>query len=159
MKIALGCDHRGASAAQAIAKYLGSLGHVVDTHAVCDAESCDYPDAAYAVGRQVQSARVSRGILVCGSGIGMSMAANKVHGVRAALVQDEQAAEASRRHNDANVLCLSGGGSSPDAICRILDVWLDTPFDGGRHERRVSKITAIEEGRHSAEAHLNQGAT
>ena len=108
---------------------------------------CDYPDMAYPVAMAVSSGQAQRGILVCGSGIGMSIAANKIKGVRAALVHDEIGAEMSRRHNDANVLCLPADLLGPRVIERIVHTWLTTDFEGGRHARRVSKIVAIEKGR------------
>ena len=112
----------------------------------CDGEACDYPDDAYLVARAVADGDADRGILSCGSGIGMSIAANKVNGVRAALVFDEVAAARSRRHNDANVLCLSPELTPVDQIRKIVDVWLAEPFEGGRHAKRVAKIAAIERG-------------
>jgi ribose 5-phosphate isomerase B len=107
---------------------------------------CDYPDMAYPVATAVATGDAQRGILICGSGIGMSIAANKVKGVRAALVHDEIGAEMSRRHNDANVLCLAADLLGVRLIERIIGIWLATEFEGGRHARRVSKITAIEQG-------------
>lgn len=107
-------------------------------------ESCDYPDFAVKVCDEVVAGRADRGILVCGTGIGMSMAANKVHGIRAALCSDVFSAKMSREHNNANVLCLGERVTGPGLAEMMLDVWLDTEFAGGRHERRVRKIMAIE---------------
>jgi ribose 5-phosphate isomerase B len=150
MRIALGTDHRGSDTSRALVPYLQSKGYDVTVVGDCSSGSCDYPDNAFAVGKAVSSGAFDRGILVCGSGIGMSIAANKVGGVRAALVQDELTAELSRSHNDANVLCLSGDLLGQTLVRRIVDVWLTTPFEGGRHARRVAKIKAIEEGQDPA---------
>lgn len=147
MKIALGTDHRGLEIARTLGPYLQSKGHDVAVLGECASTSCDYPDSAYVVGRAVADGTYERGILVCGSGIGMSIAANKVAGVRAALVTDELTAELSRSHNDANILCLSGDLLGQTLVRRIVDVWLVTAFDGGRHARRIAKIKAMEEGR------------
>lgn len=116
----------------------------------CDGTSRDYPDEAWQVGKAVASSAAERGVLVCGSGIGVCIAANKVTGVRAALACSEKAAEMSRRHNDANVLCLSGDTMPADLIERAVDAFLTTEFEGGRHARRVEKILAIEQGRDPA---------
>lgn len=146
MRIALGTDHRGVEIARGLLPFLQSKGHEVKVLGECSGTSCDYPDNAWLVGGAVSRGESDRGILVCGSGIGMSMAANKVPGVRAALVQDELTAELSRSHNDANVLCLSGDLLGQTLVKRIVDVWLSTNFEGGRHSRRVDKIRAIESG-------------
>lgn len=146
MKIALGSDHRGLEAAHALQKHLREAGHEVNVLGQCDGESCDYPDQAYLVGQSVGNGETERGILICGSGIGMAMAANKVPGVRAALVHDHHGAEMSRRHNDANVLCLSGDEVRDEELFPIVDTWLTAGFEAGRHARRVNKIMAIERG-------------
>jgi ribose 5-phosphate isomerase B len=112
----------------------------------CSGASCDYPDIAWLVANAVARGESERGILVCGTGIGMCIAANKVDGIRAALASDELAAQLSRSHNDANVLCLSADLIGPILAKRILDVWMSTSFEGGRHERRLAKITRIEHG-------------
>jgi ribose 5-phosphate isomerase B len=146
MKIALGTDHRGAKAGRALMAYLPEAGHEVAVLGPCSEEPCDYPDVAWLVGRAVVTGQAQRGILVCGTGIGASIAANKIPGIRAALAHDQAAAEMSRRHNDANVLCLAGDELSDEQIFTIVETWLAGPFDGGRHERRVGKIAAIERG-------------
>ncbi len=146
MRIAIGMDHRGVAVGRALTEYLPTRDHEVDVLGPCNDDSCDYPDVTWPVARAVAAGAADRGILICGTGIGASIAANKVSGIRAALVHDEVTAELSRRHNDANVLCLAGDLLSKEQVHRIVDVWLDTPFDGGRHERRVNKITAIERG-------------
>ncbi len=145
MKIALGMDHRGVDVGRVLTTALPGEGHEVQVLGPCDEDSCDYPDVTWPVAKAVVAGEADRGILVCGTGIGASIAANKVSGVRAALVHDETTAELSRRHNDANVLCLAGDVLTDDEqILRIVTVWLATPFDGGRHARRVNKIAAIE---------------
>jgi ribose 5-phosphate isomerase B len=146
MKLALSADHRGVGATRQLADRLRSQGHEVTVLGSMSGETCDYPDPAYAVGHVIASGAADRGILLCGSGIGMSIAANKVKGVRAALVHDELTAEMSRSHNDANVLCMSADLLGQKLIEKIVDIWLSTPFQGGRHERRVKKIHAIENG-------------
>ncbi len=109
-----------------------------------DSQPCDYPDRAWLVGNAVRRGEADRGILVCGTGIGMCMAANKVPGVRAALALDELSARLSRSHNDANVLCMSADMLGQTLLHRIVETWMDSPFDGGRHIRRVAKIHEIE---------------
>lgn len=151
MKIALGTDHRGLDAGRTLLTHLQQGGHEVTVLGECGGDSCDYPDNAYLVGTAVGSGKAERGVLVCGTGIGMSIAANKVHGVRAALAHNESTAEISRRHNDSNVLCLSGDDTAIADVPRIVDAWLQTPFDGGRHDRRVRKIMAIERGENPAQ--------
>jgi ribose 5-phosphate isomerase B len=146
MKIALGSDHRGVKAGRALREHLPKAGHEVVVLGPTSGDSWDYPDVAWLVGRAVAGGDAQRGILICGSGIGASIAANKVEGVRAALAQDEAAAVMSREHNDANVLCLAGDRLSDEQVCAIADRWLAASFEGGRHERRVRKITAIERG-------------
>jgi len=146
MKIALGADHRGAHVAQRLLERLQKEGHSVELLGELCTTSCDYPDSAYLVAKAVSDGDADRGVLICGSGIGMCIAANKVKGVRAALVSDELSAEMSRRHNDANVLCLAADLLGDRLIERIVDIWLATPFEGGRHARRVAKIAAIEQG-------------
>jgi ribose 5-phosphate isomerase B len=149
MKIALGADHRGTDFGRSLVTHLKAQGHDVDA-SICEGESCDYPDKAYYVAKRVSDGRADRGIVICSNGVGMSMAANKVDGVRAALIYDEFNAEQSRRHNDANVLCLGSESSGAKELLRLTDIWLNTPFDGGRHERRVRKIEAIERGQDPA---------
>jgi ribose 5-phosphate isomerase B len=146
MKIAIGCDHRGYEVKTKLIELVAKLGHEVTDVGSFNAESCDYPDLAAAVGRKVSSGEVDRGILLCGSGIGMCIAANKISGVRAAPCHDDLTAEMSRRHNDLNVLCLSADMLGERLIDRLVEVWLNTPFEGGRHSRRLEKITALEHG-------------
>ncbi len=153
MKIALRVDHRGVDVGHLLTARLPGEGHEVQVFGQCEGESWDYPDVTWAVARAVADGEVQRGILICGSGIGASIAANKVSGIRAALVSDAAAAESSRRHNNANVLCLAGDALTDDQqILRIVAAWLAAPFDGGRHARRVNKIAAIERGENPVEA-------
>lgn len=145
MRVALGSDHRGYQAKEKIKAMLVSKGYeVLDFGADCTA-SCDYPDAAYPTCKSIVSHVSDLGILLCGSGIGMCISANKVRGIRAALCHDELTAEMSRRHNDANVLCLPADLIGEELTRRIVEVWLKTSFEGGRHERRVKKIAFYEE--------------
>jgi ribose 5-phosphate isomerase B len=146
MKIALGSDHRGFLIKQRIASLLQHLGHEVRDVGTTSADcSVDYPDFAFNVAQAVANGDADRGILVCGSGIGMCIAANKVPGVRAALCHDNITAEMSRRHNDANVLCLAADLLGEQLINHMIKLWLDTPFEGGRHQRRVEKICRFED--------------
>lgn len=147
MKIALANDHRGFAAKEHIKAIVRELGHEFIDFGASDENPVDYPDMAYEAATAVSRGEVDRAILVCGTGIGMSIASNKVKGVRAALCYDELNAQISRHHNDANVLCLSGDLLGNVALRKIVEVWLTTEFVGGRHQRRVNKITAIEGGR------------
>jgi ribose 5-phosphate isomerase B len=146
MKIAIGSDHRGFEAKQQIKAIAAELGHECIDVGTNDNSPSDYPDPAYLAAKAVSNKQADRAILACATGIGMSMAANKVDGIRAALCHDELSARVSRDHNDANVLCLSGDQISSVLLRRIVEVWLKTEFRGGRHERRVKKIHLIEEG-------------
>ena len=146
MKIALGCDHRGAVATQARIAHLKSDGHDVELISEMSGAMTDYPDSAYAACIRIARGETERAILICGTGIGMCIAANKIRGIRAALAQDELSAQLSRTHNDANVLCLSADLLGHTLVKRIVDTWVTTPFDGGRHLRRLHKIEAIERG-------------
>ncbi|MBX3363905.1 MAG: ribose 5-phosphate isomerase B [Phycisphaeraceae bacterium] len=151
MNIAVGADHRGIAAARNVVEKLRREGHQVSLSEGCDGPSCDYPERAFPVAKAVAAGEADRGILICGTGIGMSIAANKVAGVRAAVVHDELTAELSRSHNDANILCLSADLLGQRLIENIVDVFLRTSFEGGRHLRRVRKIGAIESGQDPAE--------
>jgi ribose 5-phosphate isomerase B len=151
MKIALGCDHRGYGARERMKTTLQARGYEVLEFGAKDPSSYDYPDAAYAASRAVREGKAERAILLCGSGIGMCIVANKVRGVRAALCHDELTAEMARRHNDANVLCLPADLVGEELMRRIIDVWLKTPFEGGRHDRRVAKTTEYEAREHQDE--------
>jgi ribose 5-phosphate isomerase B len=144
MKIAIGCDHRGFEVKTKLMELVAKLGHEVTDSGAFSGDSCDYPDVAADVARKVSTGEVERGILICGSGIGMCIAANKIPGVRAAPCHDDLTAEMSRRHNDLNVLCLSADMLGERLIDRLVEVWLNTPFEGGRHSRRIEKITELE---------------
>src|SRR5215831_18293320 len=146
MKIAIGSDHRGFEVKRRIVSLLGKLGHKVIDVGPQSADSVDYPDFAFEVATAVSTGKVERGILICGTGIGMCIAANKVPGVRAAPCHDSITAEMSRRHNDANILCLSADLLGEELIERMVRIWLETEFEGGRHARRVDKIRRIETG-------------
>jgi ribose 5-phosphate isomerase B len=150
MKISIGSDHRGVQVRKELAGKLERWNHQVKDLGTHSTESCDYPDIAAAVAKSVASDEADRGILICGTGIGMAMAANKVCGIRAAVCGGEHAAEMSRRHNDANVLCLSADqlesqqlDKESQSLEKIVQIWLATEFDGGRHQRRVDKISKI----------------
>ena len=144
MRIAVGCDHRGFSVRAKLVELLQRLGHEVDDTGAFSGEAVDYPDIAATVAGKVSRNEADRGILVCGTGVGMCIVANKFHHVRAAPCHDELTAEMSRRHNDANVLCLSADLLSDQHIDRMISIWLSTSFEGGRHARRVEKINALE---------------
>jgi ribose 5-phosphate isomerase B len=144
MKVAIASDHRGFEAKRRVASLLQNLGHEVLDLGPASSDSVDYPDYAFEVARAVSEGRVDRGILACGTGIGMCIAANKVPGVRAAPCHDCVTAEMSRRHNDANILCLSADMLGGDLIDRMVRIWLECPFEGGRHARRVEKIARYE---------------
>ena len=146
MKIALGADHRGTQAIKMLADRLRSAGHEVIAMGTMSGEPCDYPESAFLVGNAVARREADRGILICGTGLGMAMAANKVAGVRAVTAHDELTAEMGRGHNDANILCLSADLLGQRIIEKIVDVFIATAFEGGRHERRLKKVAAIEQG-------------
>jgi ribose 5-phosphate isomerase B len=149
MRIAVGSDHRGFVIKSKVIELLNRLNQEVIDVGPHSAESVDYPDIAQVVGSHVISGKVDRGILICGTGIGMCIAANKFPGVRAAPCHDDLTAEMSRRHNDLNVLCLSADMLGERLIDRMVEIWLKTDFEGGRHARRVEKIAEIER-RHPA---------
>ncbi len=147
MKIALGSDHAGYALKETVKAYLARIGIEVNDCGTSSPESVDYPDFAGRVGSEINRGRSERGILFCGTGIGMSMAANKIPGIRAALASTPDAARLSRLHNDANVLCLAGRFLDAPMAEEIVRVWLQTQFEGGRHQRRVDKIMALERER------------
>jgi len=144
MKIAIGSDHRGFEVKTKIIEHLEKLGHESVDCGAHDCSSIDYPDIAASVAEKIVSREVDRGILICGSGIGMAIAANKFPGVRAATCHDDLTAEMSRRHNNVNVMCLSADLLGERLIDRMVDLWINTEFEKGRHQRRVDKITAVE---------------
>jgi ribose 5-phosphate isomerase B len=150
MKIALASDHRGTASIKALFDKLRREGHDATLMEECAGQACDYPERAYMVSKSVAEGHAEFGILICGTGIGMSIAANKTKGIRAAVVHDELTAALSRSHNNANVLCMSGDLLGQRLIEKIADVFIATPFEGGRHERRIRKIVAIEQGKDPA---------
>lgn len=147
MNIALAADHRGAQSIKLLADKIGREGHTVTILGECSGQPCDFPEPAYLVGKAISEGKFDAGVLVCGTGIGMSIAANKIAGVRAAVAHDEIAAQLSRSHNNANVLCMSADLLGQRLIEKITEVFLATPFDNAaRHVRRLRKIHAIEQG-------------
>jgi len=144
MKIAIGSDHRGVAARRRLIGFLERQGHEITDCGSHDEAAVDYPDVAADVARRVADGKADRGILLCCTGVGMAIAANKVPGVRAATCHDEVAAEMSRRHNDLNVLCLAAEMVGAEQQEKMTEIWLNTGFEGGRHERRLHKITGLE---------------
>jgi len=145
MRIAIGCDHGGIVLKPAVLEYLKANGYEVEDLGSYDNERVDYPVYAKKVAEKVASGDCKKGILLCGTGIGMSIAANKVKGIRAAVLSDEFSAAACSAHNDANVLCLGGRVVSPEKAVKLVDLWLTTPFEGDRHVRRLAMITELDE--------------
>ena len=144
MKIAIGSDHAGFAYKRELETVLRALGHTVEDKGTTSEASTDYPDYAEKVAHAVAGGEADRGVLICGTGIGMSIAANKVNGIRAAVVTDENTAELSRRHNDSNVFCAGARVTPVVKVAEALKIWLATPFEGGRHQRRIDKITDLE---------------
>ena len=145
MIIALGCDHGGFEHKNAILKHLEENGFTVKDFGIYENVSVDYPDISKPLCESIQKGECERGILVCGTGIGMSMAANKVKGIRAAVCTEHFSAKYTRLHNDANIMCLGGRVIGPGVACELADLFVDTEFEGGRHQRRVDMVMAIEE--------------
>ena len=145
MKIAIGCDHGGLEHKNAIAEHLKERGFEVKDFGIYEQMSVDYPDIAVKVAGSVKDGECELGILVCGTGIGMSLAANKVKGIRAAAVSEHFSAKYTRLHNNSNILCLGGRVIGTGTAIELTDLFVDTEFEGGRHAKRVDKITAIEE--------------
>jgi ribose 5-phosphate isomerase B len=154
MRILFACDHAGFDLKRLLAGHARSLGHEVIDLGPHSADAVDYPDFAHELARRLTAREADRGVLVCGTGIGMSIAANRHPGIRAAVCHDAFTAEAARRHNDANVLCLGGRTTGPGVALQILDTFLTAPFDGGRHERRIAKIELDAELSGSSDAPL-----
>ena len=144
MKIALGCDHGGYDLKQHVIKVLEGLGHEVEDFGCHSKESCDYPDFGGAAAKAVAEGTCDRGIVICTTGIGISITANKVKGVRCAHCADCLQAEMTRRHNDANMMAIGAGFTGPNMAERMVEVFLSTEFEGGRHARRVEKMMALE---------------
>jgi ribose 5-phosphate isomerase B len=144
MKIAIGCDHAGFPLKNEIISFLNDLGIEWKDFGTTSEDSVDYPDFGEKVSKEVSGGNFDRGILLCGTGIGMSIVANKFPGIRAALCSDSYSAKMSRLHNDANLLVLPGRIIRKDRAIAIVKVWIETPFEGGRHQKRLDKIMAIE---------------
>jgi ribose 5-phosphate isomerase B len=152
MKVAIACDHRGYAVKQRIAAQIMDRGHELIDFGTDNAKACDYPDYGIPAAKAVALGHADRGILIDGSGIGMSILANKLPGVRAAICHDELTAEISRRHNNANILCFAADLLGDELIRRIIDAWLLTPFEQGRHSRRVDKLLQLERQLFGSEA-------
>lgn len=144
MKIAVACDHGGLTLKNKISEHLREQGHEVQDFGTYTRESCDYSDFAAPAARAVASGECERGILVCTTGIGMSIAANKIHGIRCALLSDTISASLTRRHNDTNMMALGQGVVGEMLALEIVDIWMRTDAEGGRHQRRVNKTMALE---------------
>lgn len=142
--LAIGCDHGGFELKNAVIAHLKERGIEVRDFGTFDGSAVDYPEIALKVTDAVTSGECKLGVLVCGTGIGMSMAANKVKGIRAAACSEQFSAKFTRMHNDANVLCLGGRVIGPGTGCEMVDLFIDTDFEGGRHQRRVDMVMAIE---------------
>ncbi len=144
MRIAIGSDHAGYEQKRSLSPYLSSLGHEVVDEGTHSDERCDYPDLAEAVARDVASGAADRGVLICGTGLGMAIAADKITGIRAATVTTVDFARLARQHNDLNVICLSGRFVAPSVNQEIVETFLDTRFEGGRHALRVAKVMRLD---------------
>ena len=145
MKVAFACDHGGFPAKEKVISHLEKSGYAVKDFGTFSEESCDYPEFAVAVCKSVLSGESDKGVLICGTGIGMSIVANKIKGIRCAHVTDLFSAEMTRRHNNTNVRALGARITETDEIIKLIDKFLTTEFDGGRHQIRVDKISKIEE--------------
>ena len=143
--IALACDHGGYTLKETIKKHLLEQGYEVRDFGTNSLDSCDYPDYGAPAARAVASGECDRGILICTTGIGMSMVANKIRGIRCGLCSDPLSASLTRRHNNTNVLALGAGIVGSNLALEIVDTWLNTAFEGGRHQRRVDKVMALEQ--------------
>ena len=144
MKIALGSDHGGYALKMHIVETIKKLGHEVEDFGCYSTESCDYPDFGAAAAKAVAEGRCERGIVICTTGIGISIAANKVKGIRCGHCADCLEAEMTRKHNDANMMAIGAGFTGPNMADRMVEVFLSTEFEGGRHQRRVDKMMALE---------------
>ena len=144
MKIALACDHGAYDLKQEVMDHLGQLGHTWEDFGTYSLDSCDYPDFCIPAARAVAEGSCDRGIVLCTTGIGMCITANKIPGIRCALCHDLMSAELTRRHNNTNMLAMGAGVVGTKLALQILDTWLMTEFEGGRHQRRIDKISALE---------------
>ena len=143
-RVAIGCDHRGFALKQVIMPFLQNSGHSYQDFGCFNTDSVDYPDIAQKVGAAVASGSFDQGILICSTGIGMSIAANKIRRIKAALCHDAFTSQRARQHNDANILCLSGEDIDTESALEIVKTFLATDFEGGRHIQRLKKIEALE---------------
>ena len=144
--IAIACDHGGYHLKEAVKAHLMEKGYEVKDFGTNSLDSCDYPDYAAPAAKAVADGTCEKGIVICTTGIGISMAANKVKGIRAALCTNEFCAEMTRRHNNANILCMGGKVIDKETAVKLVDIFLHTEFEGGRHQRRIDQIAQIEEG-------------
>ncbi len=145
MKLSVAADHRGFQAKERMKAFLSELGHEAKDFGTNSPEPCDYPDSAYPASKAVAQGQAERGILFCGTGIGMSLTANKVRGIRAALCHDEVTVDMARRHNDANLLCQPADLLGEKQMMQIIRIFLEAPFDGGRQLRRINTLLQIEQ--------------
>ncbi len=145
MKIALACDHGGLTLKEAVKKHLAAQGHEVEDFGTYTEDSCDYPDFAGAAAKSVANGTNERGVVICTTGIGVSIAANKVKGIRCALLSDLMCARLTRQHNDSNMMAMGAGVVGEKLALEIVDTFLSTDFEGGRHQRRVDKVMALEQ--------------
>lgn len=159
MKIALGSDHRGYEAKELIKSLLQRSGHEVIDFGTEESRVCDYPDYGIPASLAVSNGQADRAVLICGSGVGMSITANKIPGIRAALCQDELTAQMSRKHNDANILCLPAMLINDPLITKIAESWINAEFEGGRHIKRVEKMMAAEQYCRQADANTPRSNT
>ena len=144
MNISLACDHGGLALKQAVKQHLEKLGHQVEDFGTHTSDSCDYSNFAAPAAQAVAQGRCERGIVICTTGIGVSITANKIHGIRCALLSDLMSARLTRQHNDANMMALGAGVVGEKLALEMVDLFLTTPFEGGRHARRVDKVMALE---------------
>jgi len=144
MKISMACDHGGFDLKENVKAYLTELGHEVEDFGCYSKDSCDYPDMGEAAARAVAEGKCEKGVVICTTGIGISISSNKVKGIRCALCSEPWSAEMTRRHNDANMLAMGAGAVGPNLAHKIVDAFLSHEFEGGRHQRRIDKMMAIE---------------
>ncbi len=147
MKVAIGCDHRGVEVKSWVAQTLESFDLSTIDCGTSSTESCDYPDIAAAVAHRVADQQADLGVLICGTGVGMSIAANKIVGIRAALCGDPQVSRLARQHNDANILCMAANAANQEAVTSMVTAFFQTEFEGGRHALRVAKINELDRTR------------
>ena len=157
MKLSVAADHRGFQAKERMKAFLSELGHEAQDFGTDSPKPYDYPDSGYPAAKAVVEGQAERGILFCGTGIGMSLTANKVRGIRAALCHDEVSVDMARRHNDANILCLPADLLGEKQMMQIIRIFLEATFDGGRHLRRINKLVQIEKEQNSCRPNYKVG--